>query len=665
VSARSFRRERLRAIRREERRSISRTKKVATAAGGLFAAAAVVAPAAQADFTVNSAADPGTGGCNATECTLREAVDAANATGPADVITFADGLTGPIQLADSEGSITITKSSLEIRGPGADKLSIVGPSNDRIFKIFGFPTGDHSVKISGLTLTGGHGRGALIDSGEGGAIYSLGDAGGDSSCDGFAAALTLDGDTVKDNNSVSAGGGVAVTQDYLCSSDETAKAAVSKQATGAGSLTVQNTTFSGNSASGDGGGIAIGFNAGSFVMENSTVAGNDAGVHGGGVSVGSDNGPPRSKSARLVALDRSDDINNSTVAGNSADSDGGGIWAVEGFHVGLISTIAGDNTAPSGPDLANEGGGGFTTGYSLVEDPGTAQITESPSGSNINGQDAQLGALQNNGGPTETKLPATSSPAIDTGIGNSLATDQRGGTFARTVDRDPTNVTDGTDIGAVEIPPDPPVETTTTTTTTTTEPEPTPIPAPATQLCLGKQVILTKGTDADESLTGTGVDDGILGSGGVDTIEGLSGDDCLFGQVGNDLVEGGPGNDNANGDRDNDVVNGDDGADSVRGQNGNDKVDGGPGDDPKVTGGAGDDKVKGGDGDDFVKGDGGNDVIDLGPGQDFTHSGGGADEIFAADGEKDKIICGTGKDVAHVDPIDDVDKDCNTVDVVK
>ena len=38
--------------------------------------------------------------------------------------------------------------------------------------------------------------------------------------------------------------------------------------------------------------------------------------------------------------------------------------------------------------------------------------------------------------------------------------------------------------------------------------------------------------------------------------------------------------------------------------------------------------------------------------------------INAADGEKDKIICGTGKDVAHVDPKDKVDKDCNTVDVV-
>ena len=56
-------------------------------------------------------------------------------------------------------------------------------------------------------------------------------------------------------------------------------------------------------------------------------------------------------------------------------------------------------------------------------------------------------------------------------------------------------------------------------------------------------MILTKGTDADENLTGAGVDDGIVGGGGVDTIDGVGGNDCLFGQVGNDTVAGGPGQD--------------------------------------------------------------------------------------------------------------------------
>lgn len=33
-----------------------------------------------ADFTVNSTADPGGGSCTATECTLREAINASNAS---------------------------------------------------------------------------------------------------------------------------------------------------------------------------------------------------------------------------------------------------------------------------------------------------------------------------------------------------------------------------------------------------------------------------------------------------------------------------------------------------------------------------------------------------------------------------------------------------------
>src|SRR5215207_72148 len=49
---------------------------VALAMVGLLASGAYAAPST---FTVNSTADPGTGGCNATQCTLREAINAANA----------------------------------------------------------------------------------------------------------------------------------------------------------------------------------------------------------------------------------------------------------------------------------------------------------------------------------------------------------------------------------------------------------------------------------------------------------------------------------------------------------------------------------------------------------------------------------------------------------
>jgi CSLREA domain-containing protein len=45
-------------------------------------------PLAGITFTVNSTADPGSGSCDATECTLREAITAANAAAGTDTIAF-------------------------------------------------------------------------------------------------------------------------------------------------------------------------------------------------------------------------------------------------------------------------------------------------------------------------------------------------------------------------------------------------------------------------------------------------------------------------------------------------------------------------------------------------------------------------------------------------
>ena len=50
--------------------------------------AAKPAHAAGTTFTVNSTNDRGDGTCNASECTLREAIDTANANPGADVINF-------------------------------------------------------------------------------------------------------------------------------------------------------------------------------------------------------------------------------------------------------------------------------------------------------------------------------------------------------------------------------------------------------------------------------------------------------------------------------------------------------------------------------------------------------------------------------------------------
>jgi CSLREA domain-containing protein len=67
----------------------------------------VINTANATDFIVNSTADPGTGGCDVTECTLREAITAANADPDAETIFF--NITGPG--CDANGVCTIAPTS--------------------------------------------------------------------------------------------------------------------------------------------------------------------------------------------------------------------------------------------------------------------------------------------------------------------------------------------------------------------------------------------------------------------------------------------------------------------------------------------------------------------------------------------------------------------------
>lgn len=66
-------------------------KLAAVAAATVIAAAVLVPDTVAKAFTVNSTADPGNGVCNGASCTLREAIDAANATAGTDTVRFKVG----------------------------------------------------------------------------------------------------------------------------------------------------------------------------------------------------------------------------------------------------------------------------------------------------------------------------------------------------------------------------------------------------------------------------------------------------------------------------------------------------------------------------------------------------------------------------------------------
>lgn len=260
--------------------------------------------------------------------------------------------------------------------------------------------------------------------------------------------------TIVENTAEFAGGGVYATG--LNPGDE---------------LTISRSTLSGNTAEGTaeadgvGGGLAVNtadYSAveGDLLVSNSTVSGNTADV-GGGVSIG---GTDPEGSGRVYG--GSVELANSTVAANAATLRGGGIYLAS-YSAGeettqssiprLTSTIVADNTAAgAAQDLDQaEGsdGGGFDSAFSLVETPGDAPILQETGDANVIGSDPQLGALGDNGGPTQTHVPATTSPAIDKGDAVPRDdTDQRGA--QRT--QDGTGIPnpeggDGTDIGAVEI----------------------------------------------------------------------------------------------------------------------------------------------------------------------------------------------------------------------
>lgn len=133
-------------------------------------------------------------------------------------------------------------------------------------------------------------------------------------------------------------------------------------------------------------------------------------------------------------------VNNSTIAFNSGD----GIYqAASGIAVTTLrSTIVARNTNnnfPSNSGTFNLNNYNLSDNWNVLT-PGATDITDNP----------MLGALADNGGPTDTHALLINSAAIDKGKAFGLTVDGRG--QSRTVDLSTTNATGGggTDIGAYE-----------------------------------------------------------------------------------------------------------------------------------------------------------------------------------------------------------------------
>jgi len=164
-----------------------------------------------------------------------------------------------------------------------------------------------------------------------------------------------------------------------------------------GTLTVTNSTLISNIAdggSGAGGGISNG-GGGTLTVTNSTFSGNRAG-NGGGIY--NDGGGTLT-------------VTNGTLSGNTGLYGGGGILN-NGATVTVTNTIVVGNTTSgySGPDLK----GTITSGgHNLFGTTSGATITLGP-GDLVN-PNPVLGPLGSNGGPTQTVPLLAGSPAINAG----------------------------------------------------------------------------------------------------------------------------------------------------------------------------------------------------------------------------------------------------------
>lgn len=284
--------------------------------------------------------------------TLREAVLITNNNPGDDRIFFEQSLSGSTISVNS--TVTI-RDSVTVQGLGSGSLAVDGGGSQRPFIV---DDSDYSsnltVAISGLTIqngqTAGNGGGianqenltltnvvvqtsstSLGSNGFGGGIFN----GNGNSAD--LPTLTLVNSTVTGNTSDDDGGGIYSS----------------------GHLVLTDSTVSGNTTSEDGGGVFVGEN-GSLVVTGSTISGNTSGRDGGGIAT------------RVSTL-----VSRSTISGNTSNDDVGGILLGDNDTTYVIT----DTTISGNSSIDSAGGLFLVTGGTLVM-----------SGSTVSGNTAPIGA---------------------------------------------------------------------------------------------------------------------------------------------------------------------------------------------------------------------------------------------------------------------------------
>jgi hypothetical protein len=336
------------------------------------------------------------------------------------------GVTGTITL--TSGQLAIAKS-LDITGPGADKLAVSGNYASRVFYI----SGQVTVSIAGLTVTKGHvesfddvyGGGILNNGGEvtldnvvvqnnvaqadfdylgngsgfnalGGGIYSAGGT------------LTITGGVITNNQAIGghgiwhnftlppggsgAGGGLYSTGGALTIAGATI---ANNQAIGGGGASTASEIKGGDGGSAAGGGLYA--TAGTLDIADTSIAGNQA------------TGGPAGMGASFFGQ-----------AGTGGTGQGGGLY-VSGSSLSISASTVASNQAmggslggpsPYGSDGAGQGGGLYNGGTLAVSNCTVSGNSSINGGVNGYAMGGGGGGIYNNGAVTVSNSSLSSNSAV-------------------------------------------------------------------------------------------------------------------------------------------------------------------------------------------------------------------------------------------------------------
>jgi len=218
------------------------------------------------------------------------------------------------------------------------------------------------------------------------------------------------------------------------------------------SVIITGTTFDSNEADGDGGAIYIGQSDGTVVIDSSTFTGDIVGdesagvalaigeISGGSVEIVNSTLDELETGSPVIFLSNEGGtfrLAYSTVVGDFP------LYFLSAFgsHTVVSSIINGLGNPAISVEFPDDP---VVVSYSILSSGPTGFIADN-GGTQFSVTDPKLGPLQDNGGPTFTRLPLAGSPAIDKGLpgGTPPDFDQRGAGFPRVIGA-------RVDVGAVE-----------------------------------------------------------------------------------------------------------------------------------------------------------------------------------------------------------------------